>query len=206
MLSWELAPCLFPTIPLNEISSPDANRVFINGSADRCKPASRPSLALLLACRKRLPKIVELCLDYSADPTVTGEDGLGAIHNAIGTADVIHDPPEIMDILNLLRSHGVDVSVRDSTKERLRPLHRAVMTKNVSATRFLLESNPDMVNLEDANSKTALFHACATPNQKLALIETLVENHADFAGEPRPPMPDHNGQIIARYLDEKGLQ
>ncbi|KAL9609065.1 MAG: hypothetical protein Q9167_006144 [Letrouitia subvulpina] len=111
---------------------------------------SRPSLALLLACRERLPNVVKLCLEYSADPTVTGEDGLGAIHNAIGTADMIHEPSEIIEILTLLIEQGVEASARDPTKEQLRPLHRAVMTKNVSVTKFLLEKDPDMINLVDA--------------------------------------------------------
>lgn len=150
--------------------------------------------------------MVKLCLDYSADPTVTGDDGLGAIHNAIGTADVMHDPPETKEILSLLIDKGVDASARDSTKEQLRPLQRAAMTKNVSATKFLLEKNPDMVNLVDAEGRTALYHACATPNQKLALIKELVDQKADFAGKPRPSMPDSDGQMIVRYLDEKGLK
>ncbi|KAL8719790.1 MAG: hypothetical protein Q9225_003251 [Loekoesia sp. 1 TL-2023] len=170
------------------------------------KPTSRPSLALLLACRERLPTVVKLCLDYSADPTVTGEDGLGAIHNAIGTADVLHEPPAVKEILNMLIDQGVDASAPDSTKEKLRPLHRAVMTKNVSATKFLLEKNPDMVNMVDAEGKTALYHACATPNQKMALIEELVDKHADFAGKPRPLMPDCDGQAITRYLDKKDFK
>lgn len=173
---------------------------------DTSQPTFRPSLALLLACRERHLKVVQLCLDYSADPTITGDDGLGAIHNAIGTADnVIHEPPETIEILILLIDQGVEASAPDCTKERLRPLHRAVMTKNVSATRFLLKKNPDMVNLLDKNGKTALYHACATPNQKLALIEELVDKNANFADKPRPSMPDCDGQMITRYLDERHL-
>lgn len=106
----------------------------------------------------------------------------------------------------MLIDQGVDASAPDFTKEQLRPLHRAVMTKNVSATKFLLKKGPDMVNLVDAEGKTALYHACATPNQKMALIEELVGKHADFAGKPRPPMPDCDGQAIARYLDTRDLK
>lgn len=168
-------------------------------------PTHRPSLALLLACRERRLDVVVTCLDYSADPTVVDGYGLGTIHNAIGTADG-HDSPETLKILALLIDHGVEASARDSTKERFRPLHRAAMTKNVSATRFLLDKDPEMVNLVDAEGRTALYQACATPNQKMALVKELIERHADFAGKPRPLMPDCRGQSIGRYLDEKGLE
>ncbi|KAL8968571.1 MAG: hypothetical protein Q9183_002403 [Haloplaca sp. 2 TL-2023] len=169
------------------------------------KPTTRPSLALLLACRGRLPKVVRLCLELGADPTVTGDDGLGAIHNVIGTADVfLPEPSEVVDILNMLTEAGIEPSVPDSTKAQLRPLHRAVMWRMGKATKFLLEKNPEMVNLVDAEGKTALYHACATPNQKVALVQDLVRVKAGFADKPRPPMPDCNGQSIARYLDGKG--
>ncbi|KAL8827405.1 MAG: hypothetical protein Q9191_003201 [Dirinaria sp. TL-2023a] len=157
------------------------------------------------ACRERRPEVVITCLDYSADPTVVGEDGLGTIHNAIGTADVEHDSPEALEILTLLIDHGVEASAPDSTEQRFRPLHRAAMTKNVSATRFLLDKDPEMVNLVDAEGKTALYQACATPNQKMALVKELMEKGADFADKPRPLMPDYHGQSIGRYLDAKGL-
>lgn len=116
------------------------------------------------------------------------------------------EPPEIVDILTLLIRQGVKASARDFTKEQLRPLHRAAITKNVSATRFLLEKDPDMVNLVDAEGKTALYQACLTPNQKVALVEELLNKNADFAGKPRPPMPDHDGQLIARCLDERKIE
>lgn len=160
----------------------------------------------MLACRERRLDVVVTCLDYSADPTVVDGDGLGTIHNAIGTADIEHDSPETLDILAVLIDHGVEASARDATKERFRPLHRAAMTKNVSATRFLLDKDPEMVNLVDAEGRTALYQACATPNQKMALIRELMGRHADFAGKPRPLMPDCHGQSIGRYLDEKGLK
>ena len=118
----------------------------------------------------------------------------------------MHEPQETIDILALLIREGVEPSARDSTKEQLRPLHRAAMTKNASAAKFLLEKDPGMVNLVDAGGMTALYHACATPNQKMALIEELVDKDADFAGKSRPPMPDCDGQSIARYLDKKNLK
>ncbi|KAG7005693.1 hypothetical protein G7Y79_00018g045000 [Physcia stellaris] len=173
---------------------------------DVTEPTSRQSLALLLACRKRLPEIVKICLDKFADPTVTGDDGLGAIHNAIGTADVVQESSETIEILAMLIDKGVDPSACDCTRERLRPLHRAAMTKNVGAMRFLLEKYPDKVNLVDAEGKTALYHACATPDQKKPLIEEMVHRGANFAGESRPPMPDREGKKLARYLDEKNLR
>ena len=177
-----------------------------NSSADEQQPTSRQSLALLLACQKRLPKVVKLCLDKFADPTVTGDDGLGAIHNAIGTADVVQEASETRDILAMLIDKGVDPSACDCTKERLRPLHRAAMWRKVGATRFLLERYPDNVNLVDAEGRTALYHACETPNQKQPLIEELVHRGANFAGKPRPPMPDRDGRKIARYLDGMNLK
>ena len=179
---------------------------LINSSADKSQPTSRQSLALLLACREGLPEIVKLCLDKFADPTVTGDDGLGAIHNAIGTADVVRESAETMDILAMLIGKGVDPSACDCTRERLRPLHRAAMTRKVGATRFLLERYPDKVNLVDAEGRTALYHACSTPNQKQSLIEELVHRGANFAGKPRPSMPDREGRKIASYLDEKDLK
>lgn len=177
-----------------------------NSSADKQQPTSRQSLALLLACRERLPSIVELCLVRFADPTVTGDDGLGAIHNAIGTADVMQESSETREILAMLIDKGVDPSACDCTEEQLRPLHRAAMTKNVDATKFLLRKCPDKVNLVDAQGRTALYHACATPNQKMLLIKELVHRNANFASKPRPPMPDRDGREIAGYLDGKGLK
>lgn len=135
-----------------------------------------------------------------------GDDDLGSIHNAIGTADVEDEPPEIVEILTLLINQGVEASARDYTKEQLTPLNHAAMTKNIGVPKFLLEKAPAAVNLTDADGRTALYQACATPNQKRALIEELVDRNADFAGKPRPQMPDPVGQIIARYLDEKGLK
>lgn len=179
---------------------------LINSSADLKQPTSRQSLALLLACREHLPNIVKLCLSKSADPTVTGDDGLGAIHNAIGTADVMQESWETVEILDMLIDKGVDSSACDCTGEKLRPLHRAAITKNVGATRFLLEKCPDRVNQVDAKGRTALYHACATPNQKMPLIEELVHRNANFASKPRPPMPDRDGKTIPAYLDGKDLK
>lgn len=105
----------------------------------------------------------------------------------------------------MLIEQGVDPSARDSTKEGLRPLHRAAMTKNVSVIKLLLERDKTIVNLVDAEGKTALYHACATPNQKMELIDELVDKGADFASKSRPPMLDLGGQMIARFLDERGL-
>lgn len=119
---------------------------------------------------------------------------------------MINEPLEIKEILTLLIDRGVEPSARDYTKEQSRPLHQAVKTKNVSVTKFLLEKDPDMVNLVDGEGKTALYRACTTPSQNKALIEELVDKKADFGCKPRPPsMPDHGGQAIARYLDGKDL-
>ena len=168
------------------------------------QPTFRQTLALLLACRKRLPKVVEFCLEYCADPTVTGEeDGLGAIHNAIGTADVMEETRETIEVLELLIDHGVQPSAPDSTKEHLRPLHYAVKTRNLSATTFLLEKDQEMVNLPDAEGKTALYYACLQPNQVIKLVEQLVAKGANFGDRQRPSMPDVEGQIIIEFLDEQ---
>ena len=106
----------------------------------------------------------------------------------------------------MLIENRVEASDCDYTKERLRPLHRAAITKNVSATRFLLKKNPGMVNLVDAEGRTALYHACATPNQKQPLVEELVNRRADFGGMARPPMTGCDGQSIIRYLDGKHIK
>ena len=116
------------------------------------------------------------------------------------------EPSETIEILDMLIKQGVEASARDSTTAQLRPLHRAAMTKNVSATMFLLGKDPDMVNLGDVEGKTALLHACSTPSQKMALVEELVHKKANFGGMGRPQMPDHDGQAIARYLDEQGIE
>ena len=151
--------------------------------------------------------MVELCLKYCAVPTIViGDDGLGAIHNAIGTADVVDEPPETIEILAMLIENRVEASDCDYTEEQLRPLHRAAIRKNVSVTHFLLEKNPGMVNMVDAEGRTALYHACATPNQKIALVEELVNRKADFGGMARPRMTDCDGQSIIRYLDGKNVK
>ena len=106
----------------------------------------------------------------------------------------------------MLIKNRVEASACDDTKEQLRPLHRAAITKNVSATRFLLAKNPGMVNMVDAEGRTALYHACATPNQKMALVEELVNRKADFGGMARPHITDCDGQSIIRYLDGKDLR
>ena len=135
------------------------------------------------------------------------ENGLSAIHNAIGTADQqVHDLPEVVEILALLMDHGVDISIPDGTEQEFRPLHRTAKTKNVSATKRLLAENPDIVNLTDAKGNTALYHACAQPNQKIPLIQELLDKGANFAGKARPPMPDRNGQSIGQLLDERNLR
>ena len=131
---------------------------------------------------------------------------MGAIHNAIGTACKTNEPEETVEILSLLIEQGVKPSASDSTDMRLRPLHRAAIINNVSATRFLLDKDSDMINLTDAEGKTALHHACLQPNQKLELVKVLVENGANFAEEPRPQLPDCDGQAIERFLDEWGLR
>ena len=118
----------------------------------------------------------------------------------------MQESSETIDILAMLIDKGVDPSACDCTRERLRPLHRAAMFKNIGAMRFLLERYPDKVNLVDAEGKTALYHACATPDQKKPLIEELVHKGANFARKPRPPMPDREGRKLARYLDEKNLK
>lgn len=119
---------------------------------------------------------------------------------------MIREPAQITEILTLLIDQGVEPSARDYTKEQLRPLHHAVMAKNVSVTRFLLEKDPDMINLVDGEGKTALYHACTTPDQNPALIKELVTKKADFGCQARPPpMRDHGGQEIARYLDKENL-
>ncbi|KAL8869866.1 MAG: hypothetical protein Q9174_003945 [Haloplaca sp. 1 TL-2023] len=184
------------------------NFTAVGDRSPQYMPATRPSLALLLACRRRprLPKVVQLSLDLGADPNVIDEDGLGAIHNVIGTADVSQEPSDIVDILNILSEAGIQLSVPDSTETQLRPLHRAVIWKMGKATKFLLDKDPEMVNLVDAEGRTALHHACATPDQKITLVQDLVHFGASFAGKQRPPMPDRNGRSIARYLDGKGLK
>ena len=132
-----------------------------------------------------------------------GDDGLGAIHNAVGTEDRMTDPPEIPQILSMLIDQGVAAATRDSTNEQLTPLHRAAMTKNVLATKLLLEKDPGMINLVDKEGKTALYHACAQPNQKLMLVEVLLDRDASFADKAQPPMPDHHGQEIERLINER---
>ena len=173
--------------------------------ADNSKDISRPSLALLLACREQLSNLVTVCLDYAADPTVTGDDGLGAIHHAIGTKDVTDDPPETVEIIQLLVKQGAKMSAPDLTDDRLTPLHRAAMTKNVSALKFLLDCDEKIVNIPDGHGNTALWHACTIPNQKPPLVKELIMRGADFAGKPRPELLGHNLQSIKRDLDENGL-
>ena len=115
----------------------------------------------------------------------------------------MEESQETLDVLELLIGHGVNPTARDSTREQLRPLHRAAMTKNLSATKFLLEKNQAMVNLADAEGRTALYHACLTPNQNLKLVRELVAKGADFGDKQRPLMPDHGGQMIVDFLDEQ---
>ena len=112
---------------------------------------------------------------------------------------------ETLDILELLIAQGVRPSARDSTEKQLRPLHRAAMTKNFSATKLLLEKDQAMVNLVDAEGRTALYHACLTPNQKLKLVEELVAKGGNFGDKQRPSMPDHDGQIIVNFLNEQNV-
>ena len=106
----------------------------------------------------------------------------------------------------MLIENGVEASACDYTEDRLRPLHRAAIRKNVSATRFLLEKNPDMVNMVDAKGRTALYHACEQPSQKKPLIRELVDRKADFGGRARPRMTGCDGQSIIRFLNSKGLK
>ena len=77
------------------------------------------------------------------------------------------------------------------------------MTGNYYAAKYLLEEAPGIVNLTDANKKTALYHACEhhSPNERL--VKLLLEKKGTFGKRPRPKLQNHpRYQKIRRMLDE----
>ncbi|KAL8696286.1 MAG: hypothetical protein Q9201_007734, partial [Fulgogasparrea decipioides] len=185
----------------------DAEQVeaLITSTWDEHGSATRASLALILACRYRKEKIVKLCLAHDPDTTLTDEQGLPCIHAVIGTADVDTEPSSISSILTLLLDHGVHVCCPDSTPEKLLPLHRCAMTKNISAAQLLLKQDQKIINIVDGIGKTALWHAVSQPSQKPKLVKLLVKKGGHFGSGKRPSLSGSKKEVISGILGKNNL-
>ena len=86
-------------------------------------------------------EMVQLLLDYEADPNIGDEDNWTPIHSLpqgsqfFGILD--HGPQMLGDIARLLLEHGADINAR--TNRGMPPLHIAAEWKTVEVVRVLLE-------------------------------------------------------------------
>ncbi|XP_062519809.1 poly [ADP-ribose] polymerase tankyrase-1-like isoform X2 [Corticium candelabrum] len=125
------------------------------------------STALFYAARKDLTDVVEVLLQFKADPNIAGQDGLYPFHVAAQHGCV--------DILQLLVDAGVDVNIRTQFDKRT-PLYVAAACGQTDSIIFLLKHNatPLLPALNgstpfDITEKLAIKKLLASGDQRLLI-------------------------------------
>ena len=100
-----------------------------------------------MMCARENVKIVRLLIDH-VDFSITGPDGLGALHVAS-----MSDSPEI---LNLLIEKQAPLNAKDSSENT--PLMLAVLRNKRNNVKILIKAGADL-SIEDSSGKTPLYRA-----------------------------------------------
>ncbi|KAL8703405.1 MAG: hypothetical protein Q9201_003408 [Fulgogasparrea decipioides] len=178
---------------------------IVEAVEDESEIESRKASALLLACRYRRRSIVKDLLSKRADTTVTDKEGLGVLHNAIGTSDSVDEAKEkqVVEILELLVEHHAPVEARDKSKQKQTPLHYCARSGNYHAAKYILGVDLAVINIKDAKEKTALYHACEHGSPNVKLVRLLLKYKATFATKGRPTLTKARHQHIEAILNEE---
>ncbi len=92
--------------------------------------------------------------------------------------------PQIEVFLNA----GADLTAYRSKKNGDSVLHTAVRKRKIELTKLILQKNPDLVNSQDKEGRTALYFACE--NNDSDTIEALLKAKAEpnLKSRPGPPL------------------
>ena len=108
---------------------------------------------------------------------------------------------DIPTIIQILTHTCLDVNIRDRNNSFLTPLMRTcyldVPPKTcIDITSLILSQNAD-VNVQDAEGRTALIHACIAQNRDML---ELLANVKDCD----PNIRDHNGKRAIQFIPKTG--
>ena len=140
--------------------SPDVVRAFLEAGASLSAADLRsPPLCLAVMNRRHAPELVDLLVDYGADPNERRSDGKAPIH-CIAEGYV-----SVAPLIERLVARGADIDARDG--KGWSALHAAVHDRfgNVRATEALIAAGIS-VDIEDERGLTALEHCRAAARQQ----------------------------------------
>ena len=130
--------------------------------------------------------MVRYLLSIGASMNIYNDAGLGVLHRTIGTSQSLHSSKAIIDILKLLVECNAPLCTPDKSSLKRTPLHYCAITGNIDAAHYILRQQPNVVNLVDAERKTALYHACEDNSPSPKLIDLLLSKGAHFDKRHRP--------------------
>ena len=157
-----------------------------------------------MACQYRKVFLVRYCVEQGADPNISDDRGLRPVHRVIGETEDFTEVPEVVEILKILVDHQAMVQAADETKKRRRAVHLCAATSNHKAVRYLLERNPQDVNVGDAEGRHPLDYACDRPSPNKDMVAFLLIRGATFGTKTPPPLRGVVGEVIRKLLNKEG--
>ena len=155
--------------------------LLLNHGADANTLTTSGSCPLLLACKHRHHKMVELLLEHRADVQATDKDGKSALYLAVESILSCGTSADL-SLVNLLLDHGADANTTTSSGSC--PLLIACRKhKYHKIVKLLLEHGAD-VKATDKDGKSALYLAVESvpscgPSADLSAVNLLLDHGAD---------------------------
>ena len=145
------------------------------GNDDHCGPY------LGNKCQSSTLDLIQLLLDYGADPNAKQIDGETTLHKAISLGEAY---------VRLLSSRGADVNARNDKKQSI--LDLAIDTSDHMID-VLVEYKVDL-EAKDSDGQTALLKAAQIDSEGTARVKALVGHGADVCAK------DLEGRTLLHYL------
>ncbi|MBI4750963.1 MAG: ankyrin repeat domain-containing protein [Acidobacteria bacterium] len=117
------------------------------------QPDKAGTTPLMLACKNKLPKLVEYLLSQGASPLRTDQSGQTALFYAAHVQ--FYNPHASVQFIDKLIEQGAEINVRDNHGKT--PLMEALDQGNQEMVHTLLAHNPD-IDIRDASGLRALEH------------------------------------------------
>ena len=179
------------------------------------KPDDTQGLTPLIhASKSKQNELMQILLEFGANPNVVDTDGQTALHEACSTRDLKQailllqnkaqfresKKKEKPDIENLFLDESMEnkeklVKAICQSKEKKAIFRKIIFTANLEIVKMLLENgaNPDVVDFE---GHTPLYKACDAKDTKRAIL--LLQNKAHF----KTPKDSKRPKIEKLFLDE----